>query len=69
MAALSAINNSALRSDRIKSALLGMIANANEPAGVKTEALDVLQRFPLSEAEYASYRQARELATEVEGSD
>jgi hypothetical protein len=58
--ALSAINNNPLRSDRIKSALLAMIANVNESADVKDDALNVLQRFPLTQAEYASYHQARE---------
>lgn len=70
--ALSEIDNNPLRSDRIKSALLGMIANVNEPADVKTDALNVLQRFPLSQAEYARYHQAREqFATsgEAEGTD
>ena len=59
-AALAEINNNPIRSDRIKSALLGMIANVNESADVKADALNVLQRFPLSQAEYASYHQARE---------
>jgi hypothetical protein len=66
MAALSVIYNSPFRSDHIKSALLGVIANVNESADVKTHALNVLQRFPLSEDEYASYQQAREQVTEAE---
>lgn len=71
-AALSEINNNPLRSGRIKSVLLGMIANVNESAAVKADTLNVLQRFPLSQDEYASYHQAREqLASsgEPEGSD
>jgi hypothetical protein len=71
-AALSEINDNPLRSDRIKSALLGMIGNVNESADVKADALNVLQLFPLSQEEYASYHQAREqLASsgETEGSD
>jgi hypothetical protein len=66
MAALSVIYNSPFRSDRIKSALLGVIANVNESADVKTQALNVLQRLPLSEDEYASYQQAREQVAEAE---
>jgi hypothetical protein len=62
-AALSEINNNPLRSDRIKSALLSMIANINESADVKADALNVLQRFPLSQDEYASYQQARQQLT------
>jgi hypothetical protein len=49
-----------------------MIADVNEPTDVKTDALNVLQRFPLSQAEYARYHQAREqFATsgEAEGTD
>jgi hypothetical protein len=72
VAALSEINNSPLRSGRIKSTLLGMIANVNESADVKADALNALQRFPLSQAEYASYHQEREqLASSgaAEGSD
>jgi hypothetical protein len=60
MAALSEINNNPLRSDRIKSALLGIIANVNESADVKADALNALQRFPLSQDENASYHRARE---------
>jgi hypothetical protein len=72
MAALSEINNNSLRTGRIKSALLGMIANVNESADVRADALNALQRFPLSQDEYETYHQAREqLASsgEAEGSD
>jgi hypothetical protein len=49
-----------------------MISNVNESVDVKSDALNVLQRFPLSQDEYASYHQAREQlasSSEAEGSD
>ncbi|WP_165973707.1 HEAT repeat domain-containing protein [Paucimonas lemoignei] len=58
-AAVFAVAQSGARSDALKSALMGIVNNANESKAVKGSALQVLERFSLSKDEYARYMQAR----------
>lgn len=58
-AAIFAAAQSAPRSESLKAALLGMIANPNETREIKGSALQVLEQFSLNKEEYARYTQAR----------
>lgn len=58
-AALAAIGESGIRSDSMKTALLGMLANGAERTEVKDGVLHALTRFSLSPEEYALYSRER----------
>ncbi|CAN5330040.1 hypothetical protein BH11PSE11_BH11PSE11_27080 [soil metagenome] len=58
-AAVTAINESGVRSDSMKLALLGVIRSGTEKTVVRDGALHALERFSLTPDEYASYSQAR----------
>jgi hypothetical protein len=48
-----------LRNDNIKTALMGVANNKNENPEIRLSALQALERFALSNEEYAAYSQAR----------
>lgn len=58
-AALAALAQSGMRSDAVKTALMGIIGNTGESREVRSSALQVLERFALNKEEFASYSQAR----------
>jgi len=58
MAAFAAISDSAVRSDRLKGALLGMLGDGATSYDDKARALQALQGFALSADEYAGYHLA-----------
>ncbi len=58
-AAVAAIGESGIRSDSMKAALLGILANSAERSEVKDGALYALTRFSLSPDEYALYSRER----------
>jgi hypothetical protein len=57
--AIFAIAQSGTQSDGAKTALFNMISNANESKDVKGSALQVLERFTLTQEEAAKYSQLR----------
>jgi hypothetical protein len=57
--AIFAIAQSGIRSDSVKLALMGLVNNLQESRDVRGSALQALERFSLSKAEYASFAQAR----------
>lgn len=58
-AAIFAIAQTGLRSEPLKLGLLALVNNAQESREVRGSALQVLERFPLTREEVASYTQAR----------
>ncbi len=58
-AAIFAVAQSGARNDSLKSALMGIATNGAENAAVRQSALQVLERFPLSQDEYARFNQLR----------
>ena len=58
-AAIFAIAQTGVRSESVKTALMGVVNNPQEGRDVRGSALQVLERFSLSEEEYASYTKAR----------
>lgn len=58
-AAIFAVAQSGTRSDAVKASLLRMINDVNENKEVKGSALQVLERFSLTQQEYAGYNQVR----------
>jgi HEAT repeat protein len=58
-AAIFAIAQSGARSENVKTSLMDLINSPNESREVKGSALQVLERFPLTKDEYASFTRAR----------
>jgi hypothetical protein len=58
-AAIFAIAQAGVRSDAVKVALMGLLANPQESNDVRGSALQALERFSLSKEEYASFTRAR----------
>jgi len=71
LAAVTAVTESGLNSERLKSALLNVARNPNEPLAVKANALSALRaNFSFTRDETASYdRSRKEVATLPKGSD
>lgn len=58
-AALTGIAQSGTQSDKVKTALINLANNLNEPADTKGSALQVLERFKMNEDEAKKLRQLR----------
>lgn len=58
-AAVFAIAQSAVRTEGVKAALIGMVNNQQESKDIRGSALQVLERFALSRDEFANFARAR----------
>lgn len=58
-AALNAVMTGQLRSDGIKTTLMGILGNVNEPPEIRKGAFQALANFPLNSDEFAAYHRAR----------
>lgn len=58
-AAVFAIAQNGVKSDSVKTALIGLVNNSQESKDIRGSAIQVLERFSLSKEEYANFARAR----------